>query len=93
MGTLVRVQHKGQMTIPSTVRAAVGLVEGDMVDVRAIGNKIVITPQLVIDRSKFPPPLANTHPRSAAPSMRTLPSPKRARIPVHSRVALKSPPL
>ncbi len=23
-------------------------------DVRAIGNKIVITPQLVIDRSKFP---------------------------------------
>ena len=53
MGTLVRVQHKGQMTIPSTVRSAVGLVEGDLVDVRAIGNKIVITPQLVIDRSRF----------------------------------------
>jgi hypothetical protein len=41
------------MTIPSTVRSAVGLVEGDLVDVRAIGNKIVITPQLVIDRSRF----------------------------------------
>jgi AbrB family looped-hinge helix DNA binding protein len=54
MGTLVRVQHKGQMTIPSAVRSAVGLAEGDLVDVRAIGNKIVITPQLVIDRSKFP---------------------------------------
>jgi AbrB family looped-hinge helix DNA binding protein len=54
MGTLVRVQHKGQMTIPSTVRAAVGLAEGDLVDVRAVGHKIVITPQLVIDRSKFP---------------------------------------
>ena len=53
MGTLVRVQHKGQMTIPSTVRAAVGLAEGDLVDVRAIGNKIVITPQLVVDGSKF----------------------------------------
>ena len=53
MGTLVRVQHKGQMTIPSKVRAAVGLAEGDLVDVRAIGNKIVITPQLVMDRSKF----------------------------------------
>ena len=52
MGTLVRVQHKGQMTIPSTVRAAVGLAEGDMVDVRAIGNKIVITPQLVIEDRK-----------------------------------------
>ena len=54
IGTLVRVQHKGQMTIPSTVRAAVGLAEGDLVDVRAIGKKIVITPQLVIDYSKFP---------------------------------------
>lgn len=42
------------MTIPSTVRSAVGLAVGDLVDVRAIGNKIVITPQLVIDRSKFP---------------------------------------
>jgi AbrB family looped-hinge helix DNA binding protein len=42
------------MTIPSTVRSAVGLAEGDMVEVRAIGKKIVITPQLVIDRSKFP---------------------------------------
>jgi hypothetical protein len=31
----------------------VGLAEGDLVDVRAIGNKIIITPQLVIDRSKF----------------------------------------
>jgi len=54
MGTLVRVQHKGQMTIPRTIRSAVGLAAGDMVDVRAIGNKIVITPQLVTDRSKFP---------------------------------------
>jgi bifunctional DNA-binding transcriptional regulator/antitoxin component of YhaV-PrlF toxin-antitoxin module len=42
------------MTIPRTVRSAVGLAAGDMVDVRAIGNKIVITPQWVIDRSKFP---------------------------------------
>jgi AbrB family looped-hinge helix DNA binding protein len=42
------------MTIPSTVRTAVGLAEGDLVDVRAIGNRIVITPQVVIDRSQFP---------------------------------------
>ena len=39
MGTLVRVQHKGQMTIPRTVRSAVGLAAGDMVDVRAIGKE------------------------------------------------------
>jgi len=54
MSTLVKVQSKGQMTIPRRVRSAVGLVDGDFVEVKAVGNKIVITPQLVIDRSKFP---------------------------------------
>src|ERR1022692_237959 len=54
MGTLVKVQPKGQMTIPRRVRSAVGLIDGDLVEVRAVGKKIVIIPQLVIDRSKFP---------------------------------------
>src|SRR5438105_12543496 len=54
MSILVKVQHKGQMTIPSSVRSAVGLTQGDLVEVRAVGKKVVITPQLVIDRSKFP---------------------------------------
>src|ERR1700683_689534 len=53
MSTLVRVQHKGQMTIPRTVRSAVGLADGDFVEVRAVGKRIVITPQLALDRSKF----------------------------------------
>ena len=30
-----------------------GLADGDLVEVKAVGRKIVITPQLVIDRSKF----------------------------------------
>lgn len=56
MNTLVKVQPKGQMTIPRRVRSAVGLVDGDLVEVRAVGKKIVITPhpQLVIGRSGFP---------------------------------------
>jgi AbrB family looped-hinge helix DNA binding protein len=54
MSTLVKVQPKGQMTIPRRVRSAVGLIDGDLVEVRAVGKKIVITPQLAIDRSKFP---------------------------------------
>lgn len=54
MSTLVKVQSKGQMTIPRRVRSAVGLVDGDFVEVRAVGRRIVIIPQLVIDRSKFP---------------------------------------
>lgn len=52
--TLVKVQPKGQMTIPRRVRSAVGLVGGDLVEVRAVGNRIVIIPQPAIDRSKFP---------------------------------------
>jgi AbrB family looped-hinge helix DNA binding protein len=51
---LVKVQPKGQMTIPRRVRSAVGLIDGDLVEVRAIGKRIIVTPQLVIDRSKFP---------------------------------------
>ena|SRR5580698_8863707 len=54
MGTLVKVQSKGQMTIPRRVRSAIGLVDGDFVDVKAVGKKIVITPQVMVDRSKFP---------------------------------------
>ena len=52
--SIVKVQHKGQMTIPSDVRSLVGLADGDLVDVKAAHGRIIITPQLVIDRSKFP---------------------------------------
>jgi AbrB family looped-hinge helix DNA binding protein len=54
MSTLIKVQPKGQMTIPRRVRSAVGLVDGDLVEVRAVGKRIVIIPQSAIDRSKFP---------------------------------------
>ncbi len=52
--SLVKVQQKGQMTIPRSVRTAVGLADGDIVEVKANGKQIIITPQLVIDRAKFP---------------------------------------
>jgi AbrB family looped-hinge helix DNA binding protein len=54
MSTLVKVPPKGQMTIPRRVRSAVGLVDGDLVEVRAVGKRIVIIPRSAIDRSKFP---------------------------------------
>jgi AbrB family looped-hinge helix DNA binding protein len=54
MSTLVKVQPKGQMTIPRRVRSAVGLIDGDLVDVRAVGKRIVITPQLAVNRSESP---------------------------------------
>jgi AbrB family looped-hinge helix DNA binding protein len=42
------------MTIPSAVRSAVGLADGDLVDVKAARGKIILTPQVVMDRSAFP---------------------------------------
>jgi len=53
MSALVKIQNKGQMTIPRRVRSAVGLSDGDMVEVKAVGKKIVIIPQSALDRPQF----------------------------------------
>src|SRR5438128_4558886 len=54
MTTLVKIQRKGQMTLPSRLRSAIGVAEGDMVEASVQRGKIVLTPKLVIDRSKLP---------------------------------------
>jgi AbrB family looped-hinge helix DNA binding protein len=52
--SIVKMQHKGQMTIPRNIRSKVGLTDGDLVEVKTAGGQIVITPKLAIDRSKSP---------------------------------------
>jgi AbrB family looped-hinge helix DNA binding protein len=52
--SIVKIQRKGQMTLPTGVRTAVGLADGDLVDVKVSGRRIIVTPMLVVDRSKFP---------------------------------------
>jgi AbrB family looped-hinge helix DNA binding protein len=54
MNTTAKIQHKGQVTIPTRVRRQAGLQRGDLVSFAVQRGKIVITPQLVIDRSQFP---------------------------------------
>ena len=54
MATIVKIHRKGQMTLPSRLRAALGVGEGDLVEAKVLGGKIVLTPTLVIDRSKSP---------------------------------------
>ena len=54
MITGAKVQHKGQVIIPTRVRRQAGLSKGDMVEVAFQRGKIVITPRPPIDRSKFP---------------------------------------
>ena len=54
MSTLVRVQRKGQVTIPSRLRVQVGLADGDLVEATAERGRIVLTPKLVVDREYTP---------------------------------------
>ena len=54
MNTTAKIQHKGQVTIPTSVRRQAGLTAGDLVNFAFQRGKIVITPRLVIDRAQFP---------------------------------------
>jgi AbrB family looped-hinge helix DNA binding protein len=54
MNTTGKIQNKGQVTIPTAVRRQAGLSKGDLVNFAFKRGQIVITPRVVIDRSKFP---------------------------------------
>src|ERR1039457_4678834 len=54
MTTIVKIHRKGQMTLPTRLRSLAGISEGDLVQATYHRGKIVITPTMVIDRSKFP---------------------------------------
>jgi AbrB family looped-hinge helix DNA binding protein len=54
MTTLVKIQRKGQMTLPSRLRTAAGVTEGDIIEASFQRGKIVLTPKRVVDRSEFP---------------------------------------
>jgi AbrB family looped-hinge helix DNA binding protein len=53
MNTTAKIQHKGQVTIPTSVRRLAGLSEGDSVNVAFQRGKIIITPRVAIDRSQL----------------------------------------
>jgi AbrB family looped-hinge helix DNA binding protein len=53
MTALVKIQRKGQMTLPSRFRLAVGVSEGDMIEVSVQRGKIVLTPKAVVDRAQI----------------------------------------
>lgn len=54
MSSTVKIQHKGQVTIPTRLRNQAGLSKGDLVEFSFQRGKIVITPKIIIDRSQFP---------------------------------------
>jgi AbrB family looped-hinge helix DNA binding protein len=54
MSALVKIHRKGQMTLPTRLRTRAGISEGDLVEAAFHRGKIVLTPKVVLDRSKFP---------------------------------------
>ncbi len=54
MSSIVKVQRKGQVTIPTRLRAQLGLVDGDLVEARAHRGRIVLTPKIIVNREYSP---------------------------------------
>jgi AbrB family looped-hinge helix DNA binding protein len=52
MSIVVKVQHKGQLTLPTGLRSQAGISEGDLIEAAFEGGRIVLTPKVLIDRSK-----------------------------------------
>ena len=50
---LVRVKPKAQITLPVRIRQKLGIQEGDYLEARVEGHKVVLIPQAVI--AKLPP--------------------------------------
>ena len=49
---LVRLQRKGQMVIPRSLRDQVGVTEGTLMKVSVVkGGQFLLTPQVAVDRS------------------------------------------
>jgi AbrB family looped-hinge helix DNA binding protein len=56
MSALVKIHSKGQMTLPIRLRSQAGISEGDLVEAAFHRGKIVLTPKVVLDRSRLPNP-------------------------------------
>lgn len=49
---LVQVREKAQITLPSKIRKALGVTEGDYLEVEVENNKIVLIPKVLADKAK-----------------------------------------
>ena len=76
MNATARIQHKGQVTIPTAVRRQAGLQQGDLVKFTFHRGKIVITPRSSSTAPNFQRRTTTTRPLSAGASMPALPNQK-----------------
>ncbi len=54
MSSIVKIQDKGQVTIPTHLRTQAGLAKGDLVEAAFERGRIVLTPKAVINRTPAP---------------------------------------
>lgn len=52
MPALTKVTRHGQITLPADLRRAVGIVEGDLIEVQRIGDDLMLTPKRLVDKSQ-----------------------------------------
>ena len=48
---LVKLRAKSQITIPSSIRKELGIKNGDYLEIRKEGDRIIIVPKIVVDKS------------------------------------------
>jgi AbrB family looped-hinge helix DNA binding protein len=51
MTSIVKLQKKGQFTIPNHMREQIGLAEGDYIQVASRGSKIILEPAQAVTRT------------------------------------------
>ena len=54
MPTIVKVQKKGQVTLPTRLRSQAGISDGDLIEATFQRGKIILTPKPALDLSGFP---------------------------------------
>lgn len=50
--SLVQVRGKAQITLPSKIRKALGIKEGDYLEAEVEDNKIVLIPKILLDKAE-----------------------------------------
>jgi len=52
MGTIVRLNQKGQLTLPSPLRRIVHIKPGDYVELKVVDGSLLLTPKVLVDKEQ-----------------------------------------
>jgi AbrB family looped-hinge helix DNA binding protein len=52
MPVYTKVTRNGQITLPASIRRVLGIEEGDLVEVKVMGEKAVLVPKKIVDKNE-----------------------------------------